>query len=162
MGFDETAALLFGIAFTLVYAFMLFKNALPFIKQFHQVSLLKERSDLTAANAEIVDIKERGLIGTKRDFCVLYIMRVKFQTEKAERGFESAEIIFAEKPTERAGQNIGVLYSPDEPSKIMTSVGREKSGAAAIFAKLAVSVIIAFAIIFAVFYRFCKFGLPDD
>lgn len=63
MTLDVTAALLLSAAFTLAYVFMLFRNVLPFIKQFHRISLLKERPDMITASAEVVGIEKRRLIG---------------------------------------------------------------------------------------------------
>lgn len=75
---------------------------------------------------------------------------------------EKSALFFVKELMERVGENITILYSRDESSEIMTLDEREKSGALTTFTKLAVSVLIAFGIIFAVFYCLCKFGLPDD
>lgn len=159
MEFDVTVALLLSAAFTSAYVFMLLRNIFPFIKQAHRISLLKERSDMITASAEIIGIEELSIIGLKNDRCVLYIMRVRVENAGWS---ENSALFFVKKPTERTGEKITVLYSRDDSSEITTSNGRETSGAQTMFARLALSVLIAFGIIFAVFYCFCKFGLPDD
>lgn len=162
MRLDGFIALILSIFFTLAYAYMLFKNAFPFIKQMHTISGLKERGDLVSTEAEIIDVEMRELNGRKKDLNKMYVMLVKFQTEKSTRWVEHSELIFTKETIEQSGQKIIVLYDPNDPSKIMTPDGRESADAAAMFIKLAVSAAIAFGIIFAVFYCLCIFGLPDD
>lgn len=162
MKLGELLALIISIMFTSAYVYMLLKNAFPFIKQMHTISGLKERSDLVSTEAEIIDVEMRELNGRKKDLNKMYVMRVKFQTEKSTRGVEHSELIFTKEPIEQSGQKIIVLYDQNDPSKIMTPDRRESEGAAAMFIKLAVSAAIAFGIIFAVFYCLCIFGLPDD
>ncbi|MCM1164864.1 MAG: hypothetical protein NC299_01475 [Lachnospiraceae bacterium] len=159
MEFDVTVALLLSAAFTSAYVFMLLRNIFPFIKQAHRISLLKERSDMITASAEIIGIEERSIIGLKNDRCVLYIMRIRVENAGWS---ENSALFFVKKPTERTGEKITVLYSRDDSSEITTPNGHETSGAPTMFARLALSVLIAFGIIFPVFYCFCKFGLPDD
>ncbi|MDE7398321.1 MAG: DUF3592 domain-containing protein [Oscillospiraceae bacterium] len=162
MRLDGFIALILSIILTLAYAYMLFKNAFPFIKQMHTISGLKERGDLVSTEAEVINVELHDLSGHKKDLNKMYVMRVKYQTEKSARGIEHSELIFAKEPVERAGQSITVLYSRDDPSKIMMPDNRESAGAAAMFIKLAVSVAIAFGIIFAVFYCLCIYGFPND
>lgn len=162
MGLDELLALIISIVFTFAYVYMLLKKTHPYIKQAHRISLLKERSDLITVEAEIVEVETRELNGLKADPNKLYVMRIRYPTEKTERGIEHSELFFAKEPSKRIGQNITVLYSRDEPSKVMTPDSRESAGAAAMYIKLAVSTLIAFGIIFAVLYCLCKYGLPDD
>lgn len=152
MGLDEMVILINSIVFTLSYVYMLLKKTHLYVKQTHKINLLKERSDLIAAQAEVVEVETRKLNGLKADPNKLYVMRIRYSTEKAERGIEHSELIFAKEPSERAGQNITVLYSRDEPSRVMTLDSRESAGAAVMYIKLAVSAVVAFGIIFAVFY----------
>lgn len=162
MGLDELLALIISIVFTFAYVYMLLKKTHPYIKQTHRISLLKERSDLITAEAEIVEVETRELNGLKADPNKLYVMRIRYPIEKAECGIEYSELFFAKEPSKRTGQNITVMYSRDEPSKVMTPDNRELAGAAVMYIKLAVSTLIAFGIIFAVLYCLCKYGLPDD
>ncbi len=162
MGFDELLALILAVVFTSAFVYLPIKNISPFIKQAHRIRLLKERGGLITVGAEVIDVETRDLIGLKNDLNKLYIMRVQYQTEKSERGMERSVLFFVKKPTEQAGQSIMVLYSRDEPSEIMTTDGCEAAGSAMMFIKLVFGAVIAFVIIFAVFYCLCKFGLPDD
>ncbi|MDE6726428.1 MAG: DUF3592 domain-containing protein [Oscillospiraceae bacterium] len=152
MEIDEMVALITGIVFALAYAFMLLKNTLPFIKQSHKISILKERGGLITAEAEVVEVETRYLNGLKVDPNKLYIMRIRYCTERAARGIEHAELIFAKEPDERTGQNITVLYSRDEPSDVMTLDNRESAGTAMMFIKLAISVVISFTGIYLLMY----------
>lgn len=162
MGLDELLALIISIVFTLAYVYILLKKTHPYVKQTHRISILKERPDLITAEAEVLEVETRELNGLKADPNKLYVMRIRYSTEIAGRGIEHSELFFARKPLERTGQNITVLYSRDEPSRVMTPDNRESAGAAAMYIKLAVSTLIAFGIIFAVLYCLCKYGLPDD
>lgn len=162
MGLDELLALIISIVFTLAYIYILLKKTHPYIKQTHKISLLKERSDLITVEAEIVEVETHELNGLKADPNKLYVMHIRYPTEKTERGIEHSELFFAKKPPERTGQNITVLYSRDDPSGVMTPDNRESEGAAVMYIKLAISTLIAFGIIFAALYCLCKYGLPDD
>lgn len=162
MGFDECAALILGIVFTLAYVFMLLKNISPIIKQAHRISAFRERTDLVQATAEVVNITPRDPNGLKNDPNRFYVMRIKYPTEIAARGLEYAELVFAKEPSERAGQNITVLYCRDDPSTAMTPDSRETCGWGGMLAKLVIRMTIAFGLIYAVFYCLCIYGLPDD
>ena len=162
MEFEAKVALIISISFTLAYAYILLKKFLPFIKHTHRINILKEHGDLVSAEAEVVEIEQRDLNGLKAEINRLYVMRIKYNTENAERGMEHSEMIFAKKPTEFMGQKIEILYSRDDPNEAITPDSHETDGITVLYLKLILSLCIAFALIFAVMYCLCKFGLPDD
>ena len=162
MEFEAKIALIISILLTLTYAYFLLKNFLPFIKHIHRINILKEHGDLVSAEAEVVEVEQCDLNGLKAEINRLYVMRIKYNIENSERGMEHSEMVFAKKPTEFTGQKIEILYSRDDPHEAITSDSRETDGISVLYLKLILSLCIAFALIFAVMYCLCKFGLPDD
>lgn len=161
MEFYEYAALFLSIAATLAYCLMQFRKLKPLIRQAHNISRLKERSDLVQATAEIIDVSCRDLNESKYNLCKLYVMRVQYSTENVLRGVEHAEVLLAKKPTVHAGQKIDIIYSRGDPSVIMTAGNSETEGFAGFWLRIFFGVLVFFAIVMLVFYFFCKFGLPD-
>ena len=162
MDFDVLVVLIICMVLTLVYAFKLIRKAYPFMQQLHRISLLKDNPNLISVNAEIVKVEMYNLNGFEKDFNRLYVMRVCYQTDNLSGRPEYSDIIFAKQPPERAGENITVLYNSTAPSEVMTPGNRESAGAAAMFLKLAVSVVVVFVIIFPLSYILWKSGLFDD
>ncbi len=162
MRFDEMCAVILASAAALAYFFMIIKKYSPYLKQTHKISRLKESSDLVQTKAEIIGVEKQDLNGLKADICKLYVMRVKFQCDNASRGVEHADIIFVKEPPERVGQYIDILYSRKAPSVIMTALDKESKGFGGVIMRIIFGVFITFGICWAVFYCFCKYGLPDD
>lgn len=159
--FYEYAALFLTIAVTLAYCLMQFRKLKPFIRQAHNISRLKERSDLVQTTAEIVEIACRDLNESKYNISKLYVMRVQYSTENVLRGVEHADVLFAKEPTAHAGQKIKIIYSRADPSVIMTADNRESEGFTGFWLRIFIGVLVFFGIVLLVFYWLCKNGLPD-
>ena len=157
----DYAALFLAIAAMLAYCLMQFRKLKPFLRQAHNISNLKERSDLVQTTAEIVEIKCGDLSESILNTCKLYVMRVQFTTEKEFRGVEHIDIFLVKVPSESVGQKIKILYSRDDPSVIMTADNRENKGLMGFWLRIFTGVVIFFAFVLPIFYYFCKYGLPE-
>lgn len=162
MDFGGLVVLIISIVLTMAYAFNLIRKAYPFMQQLHRVSLLKDTPNLISVKAEIVKVETYNLNGLEKDFNKLYVMRVRYQTDNLSGKPEYSDIFFAKQPPERAGEDITVLYNSTAPSEVMTPGNRESMGAATMFLKLAVSVIVVFAVIFPISYILWMSGFFND